>query len=80
MPGSLLSAGRRCRPWRRKSARPAHDAPAVRSRAGGDGITVDRIVVDTGGLPAACPAPPESCHPAVDPDPRTGPGPDAPDR
>ncbi|MDX3117382.1 glycosyl hydrolase 115 family protein [Streptomyces scabiei] len=43
-------------------------------------ITVDQIVVDTGGLPAASLAPPESYHPVFNPDPDTGPGLDAPQR
>ncbi|MGW2613738.1 glycosyl hydrolase 115 family protein [Streptomyces sp. NPDC001500] len=43
-------------------------------------ITVDQIVVDTGGLPAACLAPPESYHPVFNPRPATAPGLDAPDQ
>ncbi|MDX5567674.1 glycosyl hydrolase 115 family protein [Streptomyces sp. ID05-04B] len=43
-------------------------------------IAVDHIVIDTGGLPAAYLAPPESYHPVFNPDPDTSPGLDAPSR
>ncbi|MER6558018.1 hypothetical protein ABT300_09680 [Streptomyces sp. NPDC001027] len=43
-------------------------------------IAVDQIVIDTGGLPAARLAPPESYHPVFDPDPDTSSGLDAPSR
>ncbi|WP_329416910.1 glycosyl hydrolase 115 family protein [Streptomyces sp. NBC_00704] len=43
-------------------------------------ITVDQIVVDTGGLPTAYLAPPESYHPVFNPHPETRPGLDAPDQ
>ncbi|GKQ33862.1 glycosyl hydrolase 115 family protein [Streptomyces sp. A012304] len=43
-------------------------------------IAVDQIVIDTGGLPAAYLAPPESYHPVFNPHPATGAGLAAPDQ
>ncbi|MDQ0828893.1 hypothetical protein QF032_000737 [Streptomyces achromogenes] len=43
-------------------------------------IAVDQVVIDTGGLPDAYLAPPESYHPVFNPAPDTSPGVDAPSR
>jgi hypothetical protein len=43
-------------------------------------IVVDQIVIDTGGLPAAYLAPPESYHPVFNPRPDTGAGLEAPNQ
>ncbi|MGI5379997.1 hypothetical protein ACQEV2_38250 [Streptomyces sp. CA-251387] len=45
------------------TVRAAHDSTVLRVFVVDPGIAVDRIVIDTGGLPPTYLAPPESHHP-----------------